>query len=135
MIVPDQYEGSDGIVCKGTLPIDFRDQQTVLSRYLYETDYIGAKFTFDNIDPCSLITFYGRKLAGHGQPTVFVYDADGNAVAACRESYRDLSGEWREYMIDVSMLDGPATVIFHGGYIDNSGDPESEYVFSRIRLF
>ena len=135
VIVPDQYEGSDGIVCKGTLPIDFRDQQTVLSRYLYETDYIGAKFTFDNIDPCSLITFYGRKLAGHGQPTVFVYDADGNAVAACRESYRDLSGEWTQYRIDVSMLDGPATVIFHGGYIDNSGDPESEYVFSRIRLF
>ena len=134
-IVPDQYKGSDGVVCRGRLPIDYRDRQTILSNDLRDTDYIGVKFTIDDIEPYSLITFYGKKCADHGQPTVFVYDADGNAVVACRMSYRDLSGEWTRYMIDVNKLYGPATVIFHGGYIDNSGDPGSEYVFSRISLF
>ena len=130
----DQYDGSDGVLCTGCLPIDYRDRDTVLSDYLRDTDFIGARFTIDDISPYTMLVFYGRKLAAHGQPTVYVYDAGGKVVASYRESYRDLTDEWTLYVMDVSKLEGAVTVILHGGYIDNSGDPASQYVFSRIRL-
>ena len=134
-IADNQYAGGEGILCTGCLPIDYRDTATVLSDYLRDVDYIGARLTIDDIAPYSLLVFYGRKLAAHGQPTVYVYDAAGKAVAVCRELYRNITEEWTPYVIDVSRLTGPVTVVFNGGYIDNSGDPDSQYVFSRIRLY
>lgn len=133
-LAENQYEGSDGVLCTGTLPVDYRDRETVLSDYLRDTDFIGARLTIDDASPYRLIAFYGRKLAAHGQPTVYVYDAEGNVVASCSENYRNLKDEWKPYIINIAEMKGPVTVIFHGGYIDNSGDPESQYVFSRIRL-
>lgn len=134
-IAEDQYKGSEGILCTGTLPVDYRDKGTVLSDYLRDTDYVGARIAIDDITPYRFLAFYGRKVAAHGQPTVYVYDAEGKAVAACRDSYRGITEEWTPYIINVAELSGPVTVVFNGGYIDNSGDPTSQYVFSRILLF
>ena len=134
-LVGNQYDGGDGILCTGTLPIDYRDSNVVLSDYLRDTDYIGARFTIDDIEPYNFLTFYGRKAAAHGQPTVYIYDAQGEPVAVSKDSYRDLTDEWTQYVINVTALEGPVTVVLHGGYIDSSGDPGSQYVFSRVCLF
>jgi hypothetical protein len=38
-------------------------------------------------------------------------------------------------MIDVSDLSGKVTIIFNGGYVDNTGSNDSTYTFSDIKLF
>ena len=69
------------------------------------------------------------------EKTNITYDEQGNAAAACCVSYRDLDDDWQMFTVDVAKLRGPATAIFHGGYIDDSGNPESQYVFSRVLLY
>ena len=56
-------------------------------------------------------------------------------MAERTETYPNLDNEWHQYLIDVSQLEGGATIIFNGGYIDNSGNADSQYVFSDITLY
>ena len=66
---------------------------------------------------------------------MWIYDAAGKPVVVSKDIYRNLTDEWTPYILNVAALEGPVTVILHGGYIDNSGSPDSQYAFSRISLF
>lgn len=133
--VENQHGGKPGIMCTGTLHRDRAAKGTPLGDYLRDTEFIGFKMAVEDISPYRYLVFWGRKVEKHGQPSVFVYDGKGQAVAQCTGKYRELDGEWKQYVIDVSGLGGEATVIFNGGYVDATGSAESKYVFSDVALY
>ena len=106
-----------------------------IEEYLLQTEYIGAEFDVEEADMYDYLVFYGKKQAGCGQPTVFVYDADGNVCAGVSRSYAELDEEWHQYVIDISDLKGRIKIIFNGGYLDNTGEMDSAYIFSNIKLY
>ena len=131
----DQYEGSNGVVCSGSLQRDSKDKNIPLSEYLRNSNYIGLKIKIKDITPIKFISFYGRKIRNHGQPVVYIYNVEGNAVAEYKKSYKKISKEWELHVINVSDLNGEVDIIFNGGYTDRTGSKESEYVFSDIKLY
>ena len=133
-IFPGQYDGTDGIVCTGTLSRSPADT-VPLSEYLLSTEYVGAKFTLEDLGSYRYLTFYGKKLSDHGQPTVYVYGSDGTVAASFAAHYGALDNEWHGYTLALSALSGSGTIVFNGGYIDCSGDMYSTYIFSDITLF
>ncbi len=133
-VVEDQYNGADGLLCTGCIGRPSESDISV-SDYLRDTGYIGFKFSVDDIGEYKNLIFYGKKAADHGQLTVYIYDSNGNVMAERTETYPNLDNEWHQYLIDVSQLEGGATIIFNGGYIDNSGNADSQYVFSDITLY
>lgn len=133
-IFPGQYDGTDGIVCTGMLSRSPTDA-VPLSEYLLSTEYVGAKFTLEDLGSYRYLTFYGKKLSDHGQPTVYVYGSDGTVAASFAAHYGALDNEWHGYTLALSALSGSGTIVFNGGYIDCSGDMYSTYIFSDITLF
>ena len=133
-MVDGQYNGKPGIVCKGNLQRDPLDAEVSLEDYLFNTEYIGFKFETEEMRPVRRISFFGKKIKDHGQPTVVAYDKEGNAIAQFAGSYQNIDAEWHEYFLFLPEVDGPITVIFNGGYVDRTGSPESQFVFSNVVL-
>ena len=133
-ILPGQHNGTDGIVCTGSLSRPTGDMSAP-PEYLLSTEYIGAKFTLNDLSSYRYLTFYGKKLADHGQPSVYVYDSDDTVVSSFTSHYSALDNQWHLYTLTLPALSGGGTIIFNGGYIDCSGDPYSTYIFSDITLF
>ena len=131
-IVVNQYDGKPGVLCRGSLQRDYRNTDVTVSDYLRDTDYCGFRYTFEDISPFHFITYCGKKISDHGQPTVCIYDASGNVLCQDSVSYKKLDSEWHQYSVNVSGLTGTATIIFNGGYTDSTGSANSQYVFSNI---
>ncbi len=135
VIVEDQYQGKQGIHCKGSLQRDWHVKEVTAGDYMRDTDYVGFKWEIESIDDISYITFVGRKYANHGQPTVCVYNEMGEVVGQFRDRYDCLNRVWHQYILDVSKLRGKATVIFNGGYVDSTGSDNSQYIFCDLRYY
>ena len=134
IIVPNQYENSYGIKCTGSLQ---REQKSDVSveDYILDNEFIGAKIPVSLTGKHHYLVFYGKKNVDCGQPMVVVYDSEHNKVGEIAANYRNLDNEWHQYVIDLSEVEGDVTIYFNGGYIDNTGSAESEYVFSNIILY
>lgn len=133
-IINNQYENKVGLECIGSLKREV-DGEVSVSDYLLENEYIGAKIDIDDIDNHHYLVFYGKKVKDHGQPSVFVYDANGNVLRDVMVNHGDIDNEWHQYVIDLSDIDGKITIILNGGYIDNTGSATSNYIFSGITLY
>ena len=133
-IVDEQYEGSQGIRCVGKLQRESNCEMDA-SDYIQSNEFVGAKISIDSIDKHKYLVFYGRKVVNHAQPTVVVLNDNNERVGEVAESYHDLDNEWRQYLIDLSSVEGGITIYFNGGYIDSTGSLESEYIFSDIKLY
>lgn len=133
-IVDDQYEGTKGIDCVGSLQRDVEAEMSVFD-YFVNVDYIGASIDVKDADKYRYITFCGKKIQNNGQPLVYVVDENGNKAGEVSCNYYDIDNEWHQYVIDLTEVTGKTQIIFNGGYIDNSGSPESEYIFSNIILY
>lgn len=133
-IVSDQHNGTAGIACTGSLQ---RESQSDISvgDYLVSSEYVGAKIIIDDITDYKFLEFYGMKSKDHGQPGVYIYDEQGAVLASCTARYPDLDNTWHRYLIDVSRLSDKVTLIFNGGYTDNTGSADSLYTFSDIILY
>jgi len=131
--ISDQYNGQLGLECVGTLSKPINSEQSIEEYVAYE-EYIGMKIKVDDIENYNYLSFQGMKKEDHGQPFVVVYDENGNVLTRFYMHYDCLDNEWHEYVIDISMVDEPATIIFNGGYIDISGSNYSTYIFSNIML-
>jgi len=133
-IVRDQYAGTCGIECRGSVQ---REPESDISfaEYISTNDFTGARLVLDDIGPYKYLTFYGRKVRDQGQPGVYVYGEDNSVLAECNAGYQDIDHEWHQYLIDVSQLEGRAAVIFNGGYVDNTGSEDSCYIFSNIVFY
>lgn len=131
-IAGEQFNGKPVIICRGVLRRGSQDTEVSVDEYLRNTDYVGFRLEAEDIQ---LVTFYGKKISDHGQPTVYAYDQEGNVIAWCSDSYQFSDTQWCEYALDVSGGKGPVTLIFNGGYIDNTGSSDSQYAFSNIVLY
>lgn len=133
-LVENQYQGTPGIVCKGRLDRETEGNVSILD-YLLSDEYIGAKIELKDVDNYGYLVFYGKKISGNGQPTVYILNEAGEAVKKLAREYTELDNEWHQYLIDITELNGNITVLFNGGSVDNAGSCESEYVFSNIKLY
>lgn len=126
-------EGEIYLSCKGKID---REQyiDTDLPKYLLEQNYIGAKVKITDFS-YKYISFYGRKVKNHGQPTICVYDDRGDVLRYFEIDNKSLGEEWNKYYIDVSGLNGNITIIFNGGYTDKTGSPDSEYEFKDVCFY
>ena len=133
-IVKDQYDGSDGIKCTGSLQREPNNKMSVYD-YIVNVEYIGAKMDIAHVDDYRYLVFYGKKVSNHGQPTVYIIDDDGKKIGELELNYRDIDSEWHQYLIDITNAKGKVHIIFNGGYIDNTGNADSNYIFSNIMLY
>lgn len=122
------------VECKGCLSREPEDERP-LAEYLMENEYIGYRIRIEDISDYRYLVFYGRKVSGDGQPSVFLYDENNQVVAECTADCQDLDNEWHQYLIDVADLEGCVTVIFNGGYTENTGSAYTEYLFSNVVLY
>ncbi len=134
-LIENQHEGKPGILCTGNLKRNPAQKKPSLSNYMRNTEFVGFTIHINDITPYKFITFYGRKISDQGQPTVYVYNSKGKVVARQTDNYKNINNEWKQYIINVSQTSGEADIIFNGGYVDNTGSPESRYVFSDIMLY
>ena len=132
-IVSNQYNGQLGLECVGSLQRPVKSELSI-PEYMIQKEYVGAKFTLEDIGRYQYLTFYGIKKQYHGQPFVAIYDQYQRVVSQYRKHYRDLDNEWQQYTMDVSKLSGPVTIVLNGGYVDDTGNLNSTFIFSNIIL-
>lgn len=133
-LVFGQHNLAIGIECHGTLAKKSEDNVDIAD-YLRDVGYNGAKLSINKVDDYNYLTFWGRKVRNNGQPTVVIYDKEGNKLREKFVSYQDLDNEWQVYCIDIKDISGNIDVIFNGGYVDNTGDVNSDFIFSDIVLY
>lgn len=131
---PDLCDNQLGIICMGSLSREPESEISV-SDYVRDIEYIGAKIHVNDIGDHRFLEFYGKKESEHGQPSVFVYNSKGEMAASLTKSYKDLDGEWHQYVIELPKMEGEATVILNGGYVDSVGNENSVYCFSNVTLY
>lgn len=81
------------------------------------------------------MVFYGRKVLDCGQPAVYVINDIGEKVGEIVVDHQDIDDQWQQYIIDITKVKGGIQIIFNGGYVDNKGSLESDYIFSDIVLY
>ena len=133
-IIDEGIDGNAGLKCVGKISRDYHEG-SLIREYIRDFEYIGVKLENVDLSRYHYMIFYGKKVKDNGQPTVYVYDSEGNAVAECRIKYDLLDEEWHQYIIDLSELSGTGFIIFNGGYVDSTGSKDSEYIFSNIVLY
>lgn len=133
-IVEEQYGDNAGIRCIGSLQRESGNENGLLGD-IQNGGYIGAKIRIESIGDHDFLIFYGKKVVDHGQPTVFAVNDRGEIAGEFSKKYYDIDTEWHPYGIDLSNVEGGITVYFNGGYIDNTGSGESEFIFSNIKLY
>jgi len=133
-IVDNQYGGNTGIKCIGSLKRDSESELSVFD-YLLNTEYVGAKVCIPSVDDYGYLVFYGKKISDQGQPTVYVINDAGEKIGELTLNYHDIDNEWHQYVIDITKVKGDISIIFNGGYVDSTGSPDSDYIFSDITLY
>lgn len=132
-VISDQYEGTTGIECHGTMKRN-PDDTNAVSVAMKSGDYSGISYTFDASD-YRAFTWWGKKIRDHGQVTAYVYDTDGNMIRSIETQYQDLDDQWHQYALNLDGIYGKVTVIINGAYTDSTGSKDSEYIFSDIVLY
>lgn len=130
--IVDIERGGFGILCKGTLSRNAGSNESVPDYIKQQNEFDGVRFSVDDISDYKYLLASGKKISDHGQPNIIIYDERGIVVEQYSAVYSDLDGEWHQYLIDVSALKGKVDFVFHGGYDDITGSPESEFIFSDI---
>ena len=130
----DPADGRDCLVCTGTLA-RVSGNDIPITDYMRDKTYIGAKIRIDDATPYRYLAFRGRKAEDHGQITIRLYNVDGKAIVSRSVHYQKLDREWHRYAFDIRSAEGPCTLILNGGYIDDTGNPDSQFIFSDIVLY
>ena len=130
--VLNQFDNSDGLICNGAMARDSDSESAEVA--MYNGDYCGIKFNMD-VSEYRALTFYGKKVADHGCPRVCVYRNNGELIRELALSYSELDSEWHQYALNLDDIYGDVIIIMNGGYIDNTGSANSQYVFSKITLY
>ena len=120
------------LFCTGTLQ---RNSTEDLSEYLKGDDYAGMRMKLYLDEGHRFLTFSGRKITNQGQPTVCVYDSEGNLAASHFGSFIHVDYRKHMYFLDLKDLKGEITILFHGGFTDMTGSLYSSYEFSDIILY
>lgn len=133
-IIENQYDDAIGVQCMGRLLRESGDDISVAD-YIAIDDYVGARIRIEDISAYKYLEFYGIKNANQGQPSVYIYDQNNIVLTEFAMNYMDLDDQWHQYLINVSQLSGPVTIVFNGGYTDCTGNQDSLYTFSHMVLY
>lgn len=133
-LVIDQFDGSKGIRCIGRMERAPENNASILDSAL-NGDFVGASMEISHTEGYRYLTFYGKKVADHGCPSVYVLDEAGDMIGSLSYNYDQLDNEWHQYVIKLSKESRKLRIVFQGGYVDNTGSPQSEYIFSNIVLY
>ena len=134
VIEENLYNGKPGVICTGTLQRKSSSDVSV-SDYIKDVDFIGLKISVNNITPYKYLVFDGKKIQNHGQFVLLIYDSEENLLLSHSEWYKTVPAEWHHYFFDLGDFQGPITIFLNGGYVDDSGSPESKFAFSNIVLY
>lgn len=134
LLIENQYDGGYGVKCIGRLQRN-SDSEVPLWDYLNTIDYNGIKISIPDTRKYNYLVFYGKKINDHGQATVYVYDHQNEKLTGLANHYSSIDNEWHQYIIDLTEQRSELTVIFHGGYVDDTGSIDSTYIFSKIMLY
>lgn len=132
--IENQYDGKKGIRCIGRLHRESGNEISI-ANYINTTEYIGAKITIDSIEKHNYLVVYGKKVSDHGQPMICAFDENNEKISEIFISYPDIDDEWHQYVLDLSDAEGRVTIYLNGGYADNTGSRNSEYIFSDVMLY
>ena len=133
-IVTDPESGQCELVCTGALQRGPESELSVFD-YIWQNDYVGAKIELADTAPYRYLVVWGRKLKDHGQPSIALYDSDGNVIDSLSKTYPELDEDWHMYVLDLYRVTGPKTLILNGGYEDNTGAPGSRFAFRDLTLY
>ncbi len=135
VIVENQYNNSKGIDCVGTIKKSSESDESVASYILNTNDYVGAIIWLDDAEKYDYLTFCGKKIKEQGQPSVYIINSEGSRASRLCLKHQDIDNDCHQYVIDISKIKGDIRIIFNGGYTDETGNPDSEYIFSNIYLY
>lgn len=114
----------------GAVPIDLLSSEGV------EIDRSnGMQFHLDELGEHRYLTFYGQGTSSSSEPSVFVYDTDGEPLAQLTVDSELLDGEKHQFVLNLPKIHGAVTIDISGGDIDGTEDAEYPYVFSEIVLY
>lgn len=133
VVIMDSQNEYVVIDCKGTMARN-KDDELDVSIASYRGDYCGTEFELDATD-YRAITFYGEKVAYQGQPSVYVYNESGNILRSIEVNQDEIDDQWHQYAVSLEGIYGNVEIIFNGGYVDNTGSTESEFLFSDIVIY
>lgn len=95
-------------------------------KYAEEMPAANVELSVDDMSDFKYFVFYGRKNDDNGQLRACIYDENGTKLTELTVNYDDTDNEWHQYMIDVSRIEGPVTIILDGG---------SSYTFGDMALY
>lgn len=133
-LIDNQHDNHVGLKCIGRLKRAAEDTGSIGDYIINTNDYTGAIIEAENND-FGYLSFYGRKTNDDGQPTVYVIDETGKKVGKVSVKNSELDNDWHLYVIDITKAKGDIRIILNGGCTDNSGNENSEYIFSDVYLY
>lgn len=133
-MIDDQHDGLPGIECVGRLECE-PGNDAAAYHDIVTGGYIGAELEIPKADGYGYLVFYGKRVADHGQPVVYVLNDAGEKVGELVKQYSDLDNEWHQYVVKLAEVSGKIKIILNGGYIDRSGSADSKFIFSDITLY
>ncbi len=95
----------------------------------------GKRIIIKDISDYRYLVSYGKKINDCGQQGIDIYDEEGKTVSQTLVTPPDSDGEWHQYLIDVSSLEGKAEIVFRGSYASLSEVENSGLVFRDITLY
>lgn len=114
----------------GAVPIDLLNSEEV------EIDCSnGIQFLLDEIGAHRYLTFYGQGTPSGSEPSVFVYDADGETLAQLTVDSELLDDEKHQFVINLPKFDGAVTIEINNGDIESLESTECPYIFSELMLY
>lgn len=100
-----------------------------------DAGYEGLRYEIEDISVYKYLVFDARKIADHNQLGVYVYNAEGNAIAEFIIGHQNFDSEWHQYLIDISTIEGKAVLFFNGGCIDCTENSNLPYVLDNLMLY
>ena len=122
-----------GIICVGQL--DRKPGEESLETYLFNHQYIGALVKMNLERGYNYLSFLGQKINDHGQPTVYIYNDNGELIQRIEKNYHDIDNKKHRYVLDLSAVNGEIYMVFNGGYIDDTGSDDSQFIYSKIYIY
>ena len=130
-LATDPDSGALVLHCSGYLGCE---PEGDLAAFLLHYGYSGIKLDLPEAGDYSYLCFKGRNTGFEGQPAVFAYDGNGNAVSSVVAGRAELAGGWQQFALDLRGL-GACTVIFNGAYPDYTGHEASAFEFCDFVLY
>lgn len=122
------------LICKGKVDITADDYETTVKHLITDT-FVGMKVRINEMDAYKYLVFNGQKTAGNGQPTVIIYNDEGDVLSELTVEAQEVDEQWHQYLLNVESVKGAVTILFNGSAINRESSEDSEYQFRDLILY